>query len=130
GACRPSSAEGYRTRATGVPGLPPFPPDMTTPKPPAPPVACAKAVRAAPHLLFTRKSSAPYKCHCLQSRMVKTIASGGRSVACGTTRNWVAYVSFCAPKQMYRWVHLLRVGRGHAPLARTMVEVPHHRPMF
>ena len=51
GACRSSSAEGYRTRATGVPGLPPFPPDMTTPKPPAPPVACAKAVRAAPHLL-------------------------------------------------------------------------------
>ena len=56
GGCRPSSAEGYRTRATGVPGLPPFPPDMTTPKPPAPPVACAKAVRAAPHLLvYTQK---------------------------------------------------------------------------
>jgi len=33
--------------------------------------------------------------------MVNTIASGSRSVASGTTRNWVAYVSICALKQMY-----------------------------
>ena len=59
--------------------------------------ACARRI-----YWFTRKSSAPYKCNYLQSRMVNTIASGGRSVASGTTRNWVAYVSICAPKQMYR----------------------------
>jgi len=74
------------------------------------PGATLPSVRA-PHLLVSetspldlgaRKSSAPYKCNHLQSRMVNTIASGGRSVACGTTRNWVAYLSLCAPKQMYR----------------------------
>src|SRR5262249_46425177 len=59
--------------------------------------ACARRI-----YWFTRKSSAHYKCNYLQSRMVNTIASGSGSVASGTTRNWVAYVSFCAPKQMYR----------------------------
>ena len=80
GACRSSSAEGYRTRATGVPGLPPFPPDMTTPKPPAPPVACAKAVRAAPHL--HAKVALPVNATaCSREWSKRLLLSAGRSLA-------------------------------------------------
>ena len=63
--------------------------------------ATLPSVRAAHLLVYTQKQRSPINAY-LKSRMVNTIASGGRSVACGTTRNWVAYVSLCAPEQMYR----------------------------
>jgi hypothetical protein len=50
----------------------------------------------------TRKSSASYNATiCSREWSIRLLLGAGRSLAT-TTRNWVAYVSHRAPKQMYR----------------------------